>query len=140
MTAEARDSLTKPHRLWKAFQEKPDHACPQVPLNIYSNCATTMNHHDEFSTTAAPTSPHSNFNISNQLKNVCRTKAIAAIHAITIILLCDCKSSNFLTWRIVEKSPKFQQILNLGIINKCTLLTYLSWYLYPPTVSVSVLK
>lgn len=92
MTADARDNLTKPHRLWKAFHEKPDQACPQVPLNMYSSCATTMNHHDEFSTTAAPTSPHPSFSINNQLKKVCRTKAIAAIHAMTIILLCACSA------------------------------------------------
>ena len=92
MTADASESLTKPQRLWKAFHEKPLHALPHVPLNIYTSCATTMNHHEAFSTTAAPTSPHPNFSISNQLNSVCSTSATADIAAITIILLCACRN------------------------------------------------
>lgn len=79
MTAEAKESLTKPYKSAKASMEKPLQAPSDLVMKMYNNWPMTMSHHEVLSVTAAPTNPHSSFNISNQLKKACKTRTMADI-------------------------------------------------------------
>jgi len=92
ITAEARESFTKPNKSTNASHVNPLHAPSDFVMKMYSNCAITINHHDVLRVIAAPTRPHPSFSIRSQLKTVCRTKTPTDTHNITSTFPCACKN------------------------------------------------
>uniref|UniRef100_A0A3Q7H8X3 Uncharacterized protein n=1 Tax=Solanum lycopersicum TaxID=4081 RepID=A0A3Q7H8X3_SOLLC len=85
---------------------------------MYNNLATTTNHHEPFSTTAAPTSPHPNLSINSQLNNVCPISPTAAMTAITMILLCACKNICIGKFSAYANNCGIIHTANKDVINK----------------------
>lgn len=92
MTAEAKESFTKPYKSENASHENPLQAPSDFVITMYENCAMTISHHDALRVIAAPVKPHPSFKIRSQLKNICSTRTVADIHNITWTFLCDCKN------------------------------------------------
>ena len=88
ITAEAKESFTKPNMSENASHVNPLQAPSDLVMKMYNNCAITMTRHDVLRVIAAPIRPHPSLNIRNQLKNVCSTKTTTDIHNITSTFLC----------------------------------------------------
>ncbi|KAB8083666.1 hypothetical protein EE612_005940 [Oryza sativa] len=88
ITADERESLTKPPRLVNAFREKPLQASGNDPPTRYANCAALSSHQDTSPMSAAPTTPWPSLATTSQLSSACAASAAAEMAVTAHTRLC----------------------------------------------------